>query len=526
MATETREELLGRIRDLQVRLDEAEETLSALRHGEVDAIVASGPQGDQVYTLQGADEAYRVMVEEMGEGALTVAADGLILFSNQRFASMLRRPLERIIGARIQDFVASQDVHLVSALLTTPDRGKAELRLGTDVAGGGAVYLSVKALVLNGVACHCVIATDLSDQKRYAEMAAIMEAVPVGVVIAQDGECLSVRGNRMAHEQLRIPEGSEIPSAARTKNWRALKDGRDILERELPMQTVARTGRPVRDFEFDVLFDDGASRSWLASAAPVFDEMGQCHGAVGAFVDITERKQTEEALEAANLELRNFGNALTHDLCEPLSSVVKFTRLLARGSSGIPGEAAEQDISDALGSALRIEALLQSLMQYWSVPERSALHRTPVDCNRVLSRTLLSLQSAIRKSGATVTYGNLPTVVADADLLYRLFLALVGNSIQYRGEAAPTIEVSAVNAADRQLFTVRDNGIGIARADADQVFGMFKRLHGNEIPGAGVGLALCRKIVERHGGRIWVESEKGRGAAFRFTIPSSFEFAL
>jgi light-regulated signal transduction histidine kinase (bacteriophytochrome) len=142
-----------------------------------------------------------------------------------------------------------------------------------------------------------------------------------------------------------------------------------------------------------------------------------------------------------------------------------------------------------------------------------------IDCNHVLSRTLLSLQTAIQHSGATVTSGPLPTVVAKEGMLTQIFQNLIGNSIKYRSEAAPTIHISAERTAEGWLFSVRDNGIGIDPADAKLVFGMFKRLHGKEIPGTGIGLALCRKVVERHGGRIWVESEMGRGATFKFTIP-------
>jgi light-regulated signal transduction histidine kinase (bacteriophytochrome) len=125
-----------------------------------------------------------------------------------------------------------------------------------------------------------------------------------------------------------------------------------------------------------------------------------------------------------------------------------------------------------------------------------------------------------------VTSGTLPTVVAEEMPLEQVFQTLIGNAIQYRGEAAPRIHISAESTFDRWLFSVRDNGIGIDRKYAEQVFGMFQRLHGNEIPGTGIGLALCKKIVERRGGRIWVESAAGRGAAFRFTIPTSLDSTL
>src|SRR6185436_18266909 len=141
---------------------------------------------------------------------------------------------------------------------------------------------------------------DLSQQKRHAEISAVLEAVPVGVIIAKDAECRNMSGNRMAYELLRLPSASNVSRSAleleKRKSWREVKDGREIPARELPMQTAARTGRRVHDYEFDMLFDDGVYRSWLGNAVPLFDETGQPRGAVGAFIDITERRRTLEAL--------------------------------------------------------------------------------------------------------------------------------------------------------------------------------------------------------------------------------------
>jgi signal transduction histidine kinase len=524
MSPNGREDLLERIRHLQERLSEAEETLRALRDGEVDAIIAAGPDGDRVYTLRGADEAYRIMLQGMAEGALTLTADGLILFSNEQFAAMLRSSLERVIGSRLQDFVAPENADVVSTLLSGTGVRKAEVRLRRRDAAFVPAYLSVQNLVLDGAECRCLIVTDLSEQKRHEEIVAVLEAVPVAVFIAQDAECRGMVGNRMAHELLRMPSTANVSRSAleyeQARSWREVKDGKDIPAEELPMQTAARTGRPVYDYELDILFDDGTYRCWLGNAVPLFDEARRPRGAVGAFVDITDRKRAAEAIEATNAELRNFGNALTQHLREPLDMVVKFTRLLAREFRGTLDEDVDTFISNSLASALRIETLMKALIDYWAVTERGGGSLSPVDCNQVLSQTLLDLQTEIRQSGATVTSDPLPIVMAEDNMLRQVFETLVGNSIKYRDEAVLRIHVSAVRTFNRWLFSVRDNGIGIDPKYAEWVFGMFNRLHGDEIPGTGIGLALCKKIVERYGGRIWVESKPGRGAAFRFTIPT------
>jgi hypothetical protein len=173
-----------------------------------------------------------------------------------------------------------------------------------------------------------------------------------------------------------------------------------------------------------------------------------------------------------------------------------------------------------------MEAIQKQLLRYWEVTERSGESLSPVDCNRVLSQALLNLQPEIRKSGAVVTSDTLPTVVADEIMMLQVLENLVDNSIKYTGEAVPKVHVSAVRAGERWQFSVRDNGIGIHPADAKRVFDMFRRFDGKGVPGTGLGLALCKKAIERHGGRIWVESEVGQGAAFRFTIPIYLDTAL
>ena len=507
------------LEELQARLDEAEETLRALRSGEVDSIVASGPEGDRVYTLKGADETYRVMVQEMAEGALTLTLDGLILFSNKQFAALLRRPLERVIGSQMLDFVAPDDARMVFELLSRDGSRKAEVRLSPEGAAFVPVYVSVRNVILDGVECYCLIVTDLSAQKRYEEIVAVMEAVPVGVFIAHDAECRKMVGNRTAYELLRVPASErEMP-----KSWREGRDGRNIPAAELPMQVAARSGQPVHDYEFDMVFDDGTSRCWIGNAVPLFDETHRSRGAVGTFVDITDRKRAAEALESTNAELRNFAYVLAHGLKEPLSVVLDATQRLAREKLGTD---AEQSLSSSIAGALKMDAILKKLLRYWEVTERSGETLSPVDCNHALSKALLNLRTEIEENRAIVTSDPLPIVVADEVMVVQVFENLLGNSIRHRSDSAPTIHISAVRAGERWQFSVRDNGIGIDRADAERVFDLFQRVDGKGVPGTGIGLALCRKVIERHGGRMWVESEAGKGAAFRFTIPIYLDKAL
>jgi two-component system, chemotaxis family, sensor kinase Cph1 len=281
------------------------------------------------------------------------------------------------------------------------------------------------------------------------------------------------------------------------------------------------------------LLETGTPQSWALrvvkkDAAPFWVRVDAttAQGADGASVwravvsDITESKRAERALKTTNAELQAFAYALAHDLQEPLRMVVNFSQLLAEECAGKLGEHAERCVAYSVEGALRIEALQQGLLNYLEATEQDSHLLSPVDFNRVLSQALLCLQTLIQQSGAAVTSDPLPTAVANEAMLMQLLQNLIGNSIRYKGEAAPAIHVSASRTAEGWLFSVRDNGVGIDPAYAEFVFGMFKRLHGKEIPGTGIGLALCRKVVERHGGRIWVESEPGHGATVKFTIPT------
>ncbi len=168
-----------------------------------------------------------------------------------------------------------------------------------------------------------------------------------------------------------------------------------------------------------------------------------------------------------------------------------------------------------------MDALLRGLREYWQASECAEEHYRPVHSGDALSCALLNLQENIATSGAALTFDSLPVVWAEQVLLVQLFQNLVGNAIKYRGEKAPEIRVTAEqNEMQEWVFSVRDNGIGIDPKYAQKIFDMFNRLHGNNYPGSGIGLAICRRVVERLGGRIWVESMPGCGADFKFTIPT------
>jgi two-component system CheB/CheR fusion protein len=289
---------------------------------------------------------------------------------------------------------------------------------------------------------------------------------------------------------------------------------RELLENILPAHST------FRDFEVTHEFEHVGRKVMLLNASEIYNPTAQARSILLAIEDVTDRKRAEEALRTTNAELQHFAYALTHDLQEPLRMVVNFTELLAREYTGKLGKDADQYISYSVDGALRIEALLQALLSYWEVTGREEDSFALLECDGVLAKSMANLEASIVESGAIVTADPLPSVVAEEVMLVSLFQNLISNAIKYRTGETPRIHVSAERDGEGWVFSVRDNGIGIDPQYFDRVFGMFKRLHGKDIPGTGIGLALCKKIIERNGGRIWVESEEGKGAQFRFTIPA------
>lgn len=259
-----------------------------------------------------------------------------------------------------------------------------------------------------------------------------------------------------------------------------------------------------------------------------------------AIRDITERKKAEEeirelnahleerilqrteALLRSNEELQQFAYVASHDLQEPLRNVCLYTQLLAKRYGKNSNADADELIATIIESAKRMEELICGLLDFSRLDAQASEHFKPTDCNAAVRQAILNLDTSIADSGAIISYETLPTVNGDSLQLTQLFQNLLANSVRYRGDEAPRIHISAGGLESEWLFSVQDNGIGIEPEYADKVFGIFKRLHGREkYAGNGMGLAICKKIVMRHGGRIWVQSDVTRGACLQFTLPKA-----
>ena len=237
--------------------------------------------------------------------------------------------------------------------------------------------------------------------------------------------------------------------------------------------------------------------------------------------DVTELKKTNTLLESRNHELKYFTSALSHDLAAPVAGFRVWPKICRSDAASFPTRRPMKNIRLILDSAKRMETLIFDLLSFARL-DSQPFARQPVSCPAVLEQALANLRAEIKQSGAQVSSDSLPTVSGNATQLTQLFQNLIGNAIKFCRLEAPRVHVSAARMEAGWEFAVRDNGIGMDAADLEKIFKPFQRLHAQEVfPGSGIGLAICRTIVERHGGRIWVESEKGRGSVFRFLLPEA-----
>ena len=277
--------------------------------------------------------------------------------------------------------------------------------------------------------------------------------------------------------------------------------------------------------EFLVQRRDGTTFPAMVFDSPIYNEQGSLIGIVGVSVDITERKRAEEELQRSNAELQQFAYVASHDLQEPLRMVSSYTQLLAECYQGQLDAQADKFIAFATEGATRMQQLLEDLLDYSRVSRRPQPFE-PINCTTILKDVLTDLAVTMQESSAVVTADSLPTVLGDRTQLRQLLQNLISNAIKFRREEPPVVHISAEPQEDFWLFTVRDNGIGIDPQFAERIFVLFQRLHSRqEYPGTGIGLAICKKIVERHAGRIWVESHLGEGSTFYFTLPRQPQLA-
>jgi PAS domain S-box-containing protein len=342
--------------------------------------------------------------------------------------------------------------------------------------------------------------------------AAIQEA-PIPIMIhAGDGEVLSL--SRAWTEC----SGYTIEDIPTTHVWAELAYGSRAAEVDEQMAANPASGAVKPGREVEILAKSGKTRVWTFSWSELPPLADGRKLFVRAAVDMTEHNAVTDALRRANLDLEQFAYAAAHDLQEPIRNVSLYTQLLAKHVGGKLDPLADGYVTATIENARRMQNLIQDLLAYTRAVG-DADHDEETDANLVMEDVLQNLRTAIEMAQGQVTYDHLPTVRVPAPQLMQLLQNLVSNALKYRGDQPARVHVHADRKDKEWLFTVEDNGVGVPQQHQDRIFKVFKRLHGREIPGTGIGLAICQRVVNHYGGRIWVESESGKGSSFRFTIP-------
>jgi signal transduction histidine kinase len=474
---------------------------------------------------------------------LRVGRDGVLLY-----ASPSSQPLLDCWSIQAGQSLPQAWHKLVLESLASGQNQEVEVECGdityslvlAPIAEEGYVNLYGRDITKRKRAEEALRASERRERERADELQTIMDAVPTLVWVAHDPSCSMVTGNRACYKFLHVPSGENLskvsPDGGLLLHYEYYRDGARLPLHELPLQMAAR-GDFVRDYEYDVVFEDGTTHHLVGNASPLREAQSRLRGAVAAFIDITERKRAENKLECAlaelersNADLQQFAYAASHDLQEPLRMITSYLQLIAQRYRSRLDADADEFITFAVDGAARMQRLIRDLLAYSRVGTRGQPF-TPTDCEAVLEQALANLQIAIEESSATVTHDPLPAVLADEGQLVQVFQNLIGNAVKFHGVEPPCVHISVhahplppvgEGRGEGWEFSVRDNGIGIEPKQFERIFTVFQRLHTQtEYPGSGIGLAICKKIVERHGGRIWVESQPGQGSTFYFTLPAA-----
>jgi PAS domain S-box-containing protein len=479
------------------------------------------------YGLLGPEEELTDFIEKVAIALHWVAEDGTILWANAAELKLLGYTREEYVGHNIREFHVDAPVieDILQHLGNNESLNAYRARLRRKDGSIREVTISSSVLRVAGRFVHTRCVTiDVTEANRVSELqerlAAIVESSD-DAILSKDLNGIIQSWNRGA-ERIFGYKAEEI--VGKHISTLAAPDAAD----EIPniLERIAR-GERVDHYQTRRKTKDGRILTVSLTVSPIRDASGTIIGASKVARDITEFDQQAQtireanaALTRANSDLQQFVYSASHDLQEPLRMVAAFSGMLKKKFAGKLGPEADQYIDLTLEGALRMEQLLKDLRSFAQISMDGEEPAEDVDAGAILDKAMENLAVLIRESGACITRTPLPCLRIHAFQLEQLFQNLIGNSIRYRSDAPLRIHVAAEQLDTESVFSVADNGIGIDPQFKEQIFGMFKRLHSTaEYPGTGMGLAICQRIVDRVGGRIWVESELGKGSTFFFTIP-------
>ena len=472
-----------------------------------------------------------IALQNAVEGISRLDIEGRYINANRAYAHTCGYEPEEMVGMEWRLTVHPSDIEmLISAYEEMLISGKVEVEARGVQKNGTFFYKQitmVKACDTHGIfnGHHCFMKditerklTETALQESEFKYRQIVELAEEGIWVI-DSNARTTYVNQAMARMLSYTESEML--------GRQIFDFMDEQEQQITSQYVDRRKQGISEKHESKLKNKDGQDIWTyISTSPVMDEQGNMLSSCALVYNITHRKQAEqqmlqltEDLKRSNEELEQFAYVASHDLQEPLRAVTSYTQLLAQRYQGNLDEKADKYINYVVDGASRMQQLINDLLAYSRLGTRAQEFQV-ADCKAAVAQSLCNLQIAIAEKKPLITCEEMPTVMADEFQLVQLFQNLIGNAIKFCRQDVPIIHIAAIIQDDEWLFSVRDNGIGIDSEYADRIFIIFRRLHSRrEYLGTGIGLAMCKRIVERHGGRIWVESQSGEGAIFYFTIP-------
>ncbi len=563
-------ELLEELNEIRIQLEEANDTIDAIRSGEIDALVVKDNDGHQIFTLKSADHAYRIFIEQMTEGAVTLNQSNLILYSNTQFAKMVGHSLEKVMGQPFEKFLPPQYQGSFKFLIARAwkENVKGELKLKSRNGLNPPVLLSLKTLELDEGNSMSIILTDLSSQKKAQQLllqknmeleeaqkiarqlntnlestvrertsqlefniaektraedelkanqerlTRILETMAEGVVLVDTSGKLTY-ANPMAQKILNIQISQDHQSIYGNTKWQSLKvDGSPLAEKDHPIAVMMASGKEVYDHEIAIQPQNSERFYISVNAAPLRDQQGTLIGGVGTIMDVTNRRKISQQKD-------EFISVASHELKTPLTSLKASMQILTKlvqspGSS----ERIPEFVEKANKNLSKILYLIEDLMNVSKIQHgQLPLNKTQFNLSKLISDCCTHVKSDDRYHLIVEGDKNIE-VFADFHRIDQVIVNLVNNAIKYAPESKIIkLNLSIENGMAR--VSVQDFGIGISPEKLPHLFDRYYRVDpsGIQFSGLGLGLYISAEIIERHGGKIGVDSVKGKGSTFWFTLP-------
>lgn len=566
------QELLRLLKEAEYKLEEANDTINAIRSGEIDALIVNGDDGHQVFTLKSADHTFRIFIEQMTEGAITLNSEGMILYSNSSFANMVQLPLEKIPGNSFSRFLTlesltewTQEIEMAWA-----NEGKVELCLLDAKGHEIPVKLSLKTLLLVDGLAMSVIVTNLTAQRdaqqllqrknkqleeaqaivsqhnaslekavetrtkalqdtikdkikveeelrsNQEQLARILETMAEGVVITDLNGELNY-ANPMARKILAITQDLETSRYQLNPDYKNLHiDGTVMAQENSPVARAMRSGLPVYDYEIAVQPKNGERFYISVNAAPILGNNAIIVGGIVTFMDVTNRRKAIQQKD-------DFISVASHELRTPVTSLKASLQLMEKLIDRPDSPMLPKLIIQSNKSMHRMSTLIEDLLNAAKMTE-GQLHLKKRLFN--LAELVSDCYSSLNLENFAVELQSGPEVMVfgDPDKIDQVLTNFISNAAKYAGQGKKAIVLIAQNEENTKLSVI-DNGPGIVQEKLPHIFERFYRVDSNGIQysGLGLGLYISAQIIEKHGGEIGAESVKGEGSTFWFSLPKHFD---